>query len=372
LLVAPKQPPSEAEYDGYDDYDEIYDEPRGYYEDGAYTALPSPFPEPPPSALSTYHASILARFETLHTHLLRRPPQAVLSSLDQNHEHHMATTADSYRRWRWRVSNTDPHPAQVAGMGKETVVRLLRLLARDKSAFGGNSKCKVTKRLGAWAWALLAKLPDRGELNSEEVGVVRELAKRAVWWGVEGRMGELEQQALREQAEEENDEDVVLDVEIDVNDDAEPSEDMAVSGAAKSTQPIIGPVLPQLNSTSEAGATLDASNTDGKADPPSDELAAARARLLANLEEGSDAAVAKTQEKAIHVVDDAARGIEVAVDDDVDDGERDEGEYEEEDEEDDEVDDIDATAQATLQMIITIAGEVYGQRDLLEFRDMME
>lgn len=64
-------------------------------------------------------------------------------------------------------------------MDTETVLRLLRMC---------NSKLKrrrnIERRLSTWIWSLLARLPDVGTLGGEEVFVVRDLGKRAVWVGL--------------------------------------------------------------------------------------------------------------------------------------------------------------------------------------------
>ena len=72
--------------------------------------------------------------------------------------------------------------AQLARMDRATSLKLLRLLTNDKLAMGGNTI--PSERLSRWIWGVLARLPDSGELNSEEIGLVRDLGKRAVWLGV--------------------------------------------------------------------------------------------------------------------------------------------------------------------------------------------
>lgn len=72
--------------------------------------------------------------------------------------------------------------AQLAMMDRTTSLKLLRLLTNDKLAMGGSTI--PSERLSRWIWGVLARLPDSGELNSEEIGLVRDLGKRAVWLGV--------------------------------------------------------------------------------------------------------------------------------------------------------------------------------------------
>ncbi|KFY09497.1 hypothetical protein V492_05480 [Pseudogymnoascus sp. VKM F-4246] len=169
-------------------YDDGVGDSRGFYSDGAYTAAPDPQPDtpsdvPPAKHLRTqYFEKILERFERLREQLGTTPPDDVVAKLDQNHDSYMSATAPDYRRWRWRVTSTEPMNAQLAGMDRATSLRLLRLLTNDKVAMGGNTV--PSERLSRWIWGVLARLPDSGELNSEEIGLVRDLGKRAVWLGV--------------------------------------------------------------------------------------------------------------------------------------------------------------------------------------------
>lgn len=160
---------------------------RGFYSDGAYTAAPDPQPDspdiPPAKHLrAKYFEKILERFEHLREQLGNTPPDHVVEKLDQNHDSYMSASAPDYRKWRWRVMNTEPMNAQLARMDRATSLKLLRLLTNDKLAMGGNTI--PTERLSRWIWGVLARLPDSGELNSEEIGLVRDLGKRAVWLGV--------------------------------------------------------------------------------------------------------------------------------------------------------------------------------------------
>jgi len=246
LLVAPKTArvgDSGAQGTDEDDEEEgvdrgIYEDgvgdSRGWYEDGAYTAAPTSLPSPRSAgsddehgtsrdAQNVYYKALIGRFEALRWQLAQVPPRHAVERLDEDHGCYMSASEKDYRKWKWRLGHTEPKPAQLAGMGKETVLRLLRIVGDRKARIigtdslvgegGGGARRKVS----AWVWGLLARLPERGELASEEVGVVRELGKRAVWVGVEIKgvdMGGLEEQmGDGEGGGNENEE--VVDVEID-------------------------------------------------------------------------------------------------------------------------------------------------------------
>jgi hypothetical protein len=78
------------------------------------------------------------------------------------------------------MSKRDPVPAQIASMEKVSVLRLLMLLTKDKLMKRG---MHISSNASHWIWSLLARLPDRGQLTSEEIGTVRELGKKAVLVG---------------------------------------------------------------------------------------------------------------------------------------------------------------------------------------------
>ena len=98
----------------------------------------------------------------------------------------------------------------LAQMPQENIIRGLETL--DEVLTAGNLKGKRGRRIGAWAWGLLGRCRDVGEMGSEEVGVLRGLGKRAGWClrrlgageevgGEEGKKG-----AEEEGEEEEGDE----------------------------------------------------------------------------------------------------------------------------------------------------------------------
>ncbi|KFY28854.1 hypothetical protein V493_02732 [Pseudogymnoascus sp. VKM F-4281 (FW-2241)] len=188
VLVAPKPILEGGEEEDRTIYDDGVGDSRGFYSDGAYTAAPDPHPDTPadiPPArhlLTKYFEKILERFKHLREQLGKTPPDHVVEQLDQNHDSYMSASAPDYRKWRWRVMNTEPMNAQLARMDRATLLKLLRLLTNDKLAMGGSTI--PTERLSRWIWGVLARLPDSGELNSEEIGLVRDLGKRAVWLGV--------------------------------------------------------------------------------------------------------------------------------------------------------------------------------------------
>ncbi|KAF2149914.1 hypothetical protein K461DRAFT_270479 [Myriangium duriaei CBS 260.36] len=81
-----------------------------------------------------------------------------------------------------RLAKLEDPPSAVVGLGQDATLRLLTALdeALD-AALGDETQGIIPPVLGRWAWALLGVLTEVGELRSGEVGVVRDLAKRAAW-----------------------------------------------------------------------------------------------------------------------------------------------------------------------------------------------
>ncbi|KAK1572900.1 uncharacterized protein LY79DRAFT_526634 [Colletotrichum navitas] len=432
LLVAPKVPigpqlPEELQNDGRDDIDEGMDieedrdiyttgqgDFRGYYHDGAYTARPDHWDDNPraldhrdaeddewkgnegvydeeeeentadPEAEihEAYFAAILSRFNTLRRTLHATPPPGVVAGLPRTHDYHVGAfgpKSGTFAIWSQRLRATDPLPAQVASMDKDCVLRVVRVLLGGKFLRRG---CELRERTSRWLWALLARLPERGELNHAEIGWVRDLGRRAVLM----MQSLADMAALRDALEGEgmdlgvhdavdessDDEDVLREMEVEERDGEEVCGNVAETPSAGSEAlPAVeagpeepGPILREPTKDGEVedgeidddgddqkSESMDVSE-DGEIDEgevaeepaPTESLEAARARLLAQLDtaaedepskppsEGQPAAEAEDEETATQL---RAR----------------------------------MNMRATLNMILTVAGEFYGQRDLLEFRD---
>lgn len=230
---------------------------------------------------------------------------------------------------------------------------------------------KYGRNLGVWAWGLLGRCRDVGQLGSEEVGVLRELGKQASWVGrrvVVGEVGEVQEREVEEEDEEgEGDEEVDLgqidkggmdEEEVDHGEvyDAQQgvpqnrTEDYQVDGSKEVTQTEqVQGGAEQMhdrsqNRSSEIGSSDSPLVNDTvrapEADPNAEALGAAQERLLSSLDTVEDA---KSDPEAIRRQ--SQEYMQTAL-----------NETPRED------------MLATLDMIITIVGEFYGQRDLLETR----
>lgn len=280
-------------------------------------------------------------------------------------------------------------------MDKDAVLRVLRVVMGGTFLRVGR---EVTERTSRWVWALLARLPPAGELGHTEVGWVRDLGRRAVLLG----RSLAEMAALREEIaggggdlgvndgvdESEEDEEVVQEFsgeDIYSEDEGTGTEGTSQAGRGyeegregtgntdtdtRGGSPRKGPEGTTIEEAKEDGeaaanegadasgvppekgpeAATDEDKEDGEVEEgdvpmdidgddarenPDEDLEAAKDRLLARLGEAGGSPEASAA------------------------GEEDDG----------------ATARArmnmraTINVILTVAGEFYGQRDLLEFRD---
>ncbi|KAH8601582.1 hypothetical protein B0O99DRAFT_195751 [Bisporella sp. PMI_857] len=355
LLVASKAATDRDIYeDGVGDY-------RGKYVDGTYYA---PDSESASDAFQAeedaeyaggrlaYFDSILSRFETLRAQLYLTPPEEAIDKLGSDHPTFLGRLERPVVTWwRWKVRGSDPLPVQIACMDKNTVLRLLKLI----TGWLKPSK-EVDLCVSRWIWALLARLPDMSELTSEQVGVVRELGKKSVLIGINLQKVDMLEGAL--EAKEDDEEDTLeasyeeeeyenLSDDLDEADiqgtDGKHDKDMSVPSN------LIGPQLPKIQEAVEQKQITSASPLQEKYefDNPAqgeqnDEVAAAKARILARLQEPREEAQI-TEPEIDPQKDQISQEAATA-------------------------ENLSWNTRATVDMIITVAGELYGQRDLLEAR----
>ena len=217
------------------------------------------------------------------------------------------------------------------------------------------------KTFGAWGWGLLARCREVGQMASEEVGIMRKLGKQGVWLlrrisageVVDGRVDEEDAEGLEEEIsgyEEEDKAEEGAAGDLDDEDGVDGSSTLSVDGLGAMA------LAPNDEDTSYSPLQLDAEETDASA------LAKARKRALASLgstdQAKSDSAasylpndgdVNRYQEPATSVRPDTETGATVQVDSNGNPNDR-------------------AIINATLDMLVTIIGEFYGQRDLLDGR----
>lgn len=157
---------------------------RGYYSDGAYTAGPiisvqNPILEDQESEeedldpQECYHESLLARFANLSKVLSSPPPKPVLARLSCINGPELALA--NWGEWRQHILYIPPTSSKLSTVDQRGVISALRVLEANLSW----KNLQKSEYMGAWAWSLLAKCREVGMMPSEEVAVLRDLGKRA-------------------------------------------------------------------------------------------------------------------------------------------------------------------------------------------------
>jgi hypothetical protein len=364
LLVAPREEGEEASFEVYDNGRDH----RAFYGDGAYYATDEnrePNYEDAESSYDKnimYFDSILTRFEELQARLSQIPPPEAINNLDEDHPTDVGPLNTTLVRWwRWKMRTIEPLPTQIACMNKGTVLRLLGLLSGGNVLQRGK---KIELGLSRWVWGLLAKLPDRGELNSEEIGVIRELGKKAVLVGLGLKEDTTTKDGIDELGssleEDEGDEaavGVINDAVIDLGDDDLDFDatENEIGGKSGQTPPsgsgqkdLTTEVLPSSNiipaTTAIEPSIVEQMETGEISKLPSpavltsikaNDLAATKARIL----------------NALNAPESGDRAKQVEAPN---------------------MEDPQWNTKATVDMILTVAGEIYGQRDLLDFRGIWD
>lgn len=172
LLVAPPSPTSPA--------NELYKEyEQGYYADGAYTAVPDLPPirtggngidEEDLDPQEAYYVSLCDRFAILSS-ALRLTPHDSAASITSS-----AFNPSSRASWRRFIVNMQPTSLILSHLLQEEVMQGLKVLETMLST----ANLQRHKNIGLWAWGLLARCREVGEMSSEEVGVLRDLGKKAI------------------------------------------------------------------------------------------------------------------------------------------------------------------------------------------------
>lgn len=283
-------------------------------------------------------------------------------------------------KWSGLIRKTDPLPLQIALISKDSVLRILRVILSGKFLRQGQP---VSERTSRWLWALLARLPERGEMTHVEIGWVRDLGRRAVLLG----RSLAEMAALREELE-----DGGLGVHEYVDGSSSDEEDMAEDpevndGVVSPTDGEGTPDFPlddpkKADSTPEAASAAPADQQEERkqTDGPDDELEEGEISEEEDNNGKSNGEDDEDEDVAMEIASNSSVGENEASSTKPDDLEAAKArllaQVDEAEAENDQLSADEATRyrarmnmRATVNMILTIAGEFYGQRDLLEFRE---
>ena len=314
------------------------DDSRGYYEDGAYIAapvagphLPTGYDEPDENTGMGGNATEISPQEAYTKQLLalfEAQKKAIQSLCIPK-----GTPSHGPRKYtpgaiKHMLKDETPTPAQFYGLSQSNVLKML-----DHARTMLKRKKNIDSRFSAWLWGLLCKLDTVGTLDCDAVSIVRELGKKMVWVGIGFFNDDTSQVINGLPGPEENSPDPsALNGDDEALEDIM-SEEMDLETDCELEQEHEEPHDQDIrrNTSSPIQSTLDVSNpvvNDSNRQPPfADNLETARSLLIKALEDDTSADAVQSKLPC-----------------------------------------PDTNTLATLDAIITIIGELYGQRDLLEFR----
>lgn len=236
-------------------------------------------------------------------------------------------------------------------LAQDTVVRALEVLEDVLTAV--NLRGPSGKNVGAWAWGLLGRCRAVGMMGSEEVGVLRKVGKKAVWLLRRIAAGEVveDEVVVGEDAEEESgDED-----EAGERENGETVHDDEGGNLVNASSPVV--VVPVAEGRAPHLPSVPREEDSSTA------LAEARQRMLASLNPMDEVQPVTEDpglsngsiEKQQHTKPGTAAEVNAETGPNV------------QTEQSGVLGDKESI-HATLDMIVTIVGECYGQRDLLDGR----
>ncbi|KAF3941318.1 hypothetical protein ABW19_dt0202576 [Dactylella cylindrospora] len=157
----------------YEDYSESESDSSAYYYDGAYIARPVPTlpasvvqetPVPPRVISLEWHESLIANFKATREAILVTP-------YDDPEIPFPAHPIE----WREYMTSHQPSLPVLQTISSESAIKALKHIRKNLGW------ANVHEWQGKWVWALLARVNDVGILMNEEVSVLRELGKKAVF-----------------------------------------------------------------------------------------------------------------------------------------------------------------------------------------------
>lgn len=330
---------------------------RGYFSEGTYIAAPQIGPVPPNeehclsddddfarvlsmSPQEAYTTRVLTLFKR-QRNILRSATPAKINLLHRlNHDE--------------RINGHDPSPTELVAMSTATTFAMLQHVTKQLK------KCQnISPRVSVWIMSILAKM-DEKLMDGESIYLVRELSKKAMWvrFSFDERFADLTASAEYDKESENGGPDEYEDEQEwsrgrqETKDDRPRRRNTSSLSSYRASEPVSDsdpkkeePSLPTAAETRLSPLPAPEHVSEPKMDDTSLPTAA-EARL------GTAAALEAARLRLLEKIEQ-----EVVQDDIPIEGKKD-GDPEL----------PDSNTKATIDMIITIVGEIYGQRDLLEGR----
>lgn len=344
LLAAPSCMETNDAEEGSISYDTVANTDGTIYNDGVWIALDAETqaeddavePDRHHSALrpqQTYYKMLLVRFQSLRTKLLASSFPALNATTFTSHKN-----PDSRRAWLDTIDKDFPASKHLGQLEESDLFQALEAC----SASLGRST-SISREKSCWIWTLLALASDAGTLNNNLISKIRQLGLQA------GRLGA----RLREEATNQSHVGIEAEGEHDFNVSGE-GQDCSIKGDVEHES------MNEMLDCESLRSECDSHKQDGEAacQKPSGPLAGeeesnvksldqARARLLEQLGDRlvPSGRVPQEEREAAAQVSMKTREHERPLHRPTD-----------------------WNTQATIDMILTVVAECYGQRDLLENR----
>lgn len=321
LLVAPMDGEDYDEDEGeIISSDEEEDDGQVLYRDGVWVAVDEDWDgeEIESDTQQSCYARFLTRFHSLRKTLAEKGSSPVNTNEEQPH---------SKRAWLDTIDACYPTASRISRLDD----RALYLALQSCTQSLGHS-ASISHKKSCWIWTLLALVGDMGTLDFEKISKVRDLGSQA---------GRLVTRLRRNRSAAHYEDEAVEDQDIktDMDNDSEPRDR---DGAADEKH--------EESSENKSDTEMSMSDDDGN-----QSLEQARARLLAQLGDRLVQPVVEEEEN-VEVereapVETKTNGLEQGA---VQTPSLTEAEW---------------NTKATIDMILTVVGEYYGQKDLLDFRE---
>lgn len=331
---------------------------RGYYEDGAYIARehrpigPALLPTDVSLGLEVqqaYHTALLKKYNNLRAQLEQITGAKLIERIESDPTFDYKEVPTSRHGWLDSLDRVPPTPAQVAQLSTKDIFRALELCTKNLSRAGAISKARAY-----WIWCLLGKVREYGTLDNSQVGIIRQLAKKSASLGTKLRGAPVPAFELH-QVESESDNESVVDWDMNMSDDdGKVAEDptKVQTGAEQAPSDILEAAKARLLAQVDDMEMTEAASDDNTIDALQAAVLAqlgdrlVKPTLLSRDEAEQQRQQLRKQELGEHIEEDApAKNVEPE-------------------------DDAVMHTKATIDMILTIAGECFGQRDLLSYREV--
>ncbi|PVH94557.1 hypothetical protein DM02DRAFT_539218 [Periconia macrospinosa] len=358
LLVA--EPESNEDEEDRTMYNDGRGDHRACYVDGTWVSVDDPGYSDDEGSYSSedidpqdgYYKSLLARYKKLQNQLVNSDPQELAALIHANPEKYAKIKMPSRRDgWLHTFENEYPTPMFARGISESNLFGALEFFGESLS-----HSDTISRQKSCWIWTLLARVGDRGTLDYTKIGRIRELGRRAGQFGVWLREGD--QDNSSDESENGEVEEWVVDGAGTDGEEGEFSEAVNGQNHITETSKPAEPDAPLHVSKTEIGLQVDGADDGDAADAASDDegeiqeepdhdevsdLEAARASLLAQL---GDRLVQPS----------GTLPPNAPSDNDMED-------------DDSESDPVDLNTRVTIDMILTVVAECYGQKDLLGYRE---